>query len=586
MQQSKNSKRIEELKESFANSEDAPLTLLQTLDIFKVRRIGSFFNGVKRCGITVCDVLPTLILLPFYGISTISGLMGFGQSRIAGVKGGKDVYYALQNNEKINWRSLLYLISRRFTVITKQHEHLSTDGIRAMIFDDSPLKKTGKKTEYVGLLHDHVSGRYIFGYKILVCGYWDGASFYPIDFSLHREKGTAIEKVQDKLTRAKKKQNKLCGIKQKARTTLLKTKEAMKQARKVLSDKATKTASKQIRRLENKLERDRTVLKTAQSNANRQNKAICDLEKVLKHTKKKHPEYGLKPSERKAQHSKQRAEATPGAERAKEIDSKKTDNVIAMLKRAIRRGFAADYVLVDSWFCNLGLLEAVASLARKTKIHLVAMAKMGNTKYVHAIGGYQYNAHQLLTKYERKAITARSHKARYIKQPVLYGNIRVNLFFIKMGSCSKWHLLLTTDLSLNFQQLMDVYQIRWSIEVFFREAKQYLNLGKCKSNCFDAQIATATIVMTQYVLLSFHKRIHEPMTFDHIFAKLANQALEGYLASKLQKLFWVLVEVMGDIAGVDVIEFHESILREPQKIQKLKVLGIILTEEMGYKQAA
>ena len=39
---------------------------------------------------------------------------------------------------------------------------------------------------------------------------------------------------------------------------------------------------------------------------------------------------------------------------------------------------------------------------------------------------------------------------------------------------------------------MEIYSIRWTIEVFFREAKQQLGLGKCKSRDFDAQIASIT----------------------------------------------------------------------------------------------
>ena len=90
---------------------------------------------------------------------------------------------------------------------------------------------------------------------------------------------------------------------------------------------------------------------------------------------------------------------------------------------------------------------------------------------------------------------------------VTYGDVRVNLFFVKMGKSPTWKLLATTDLTINFQKLMDVYQIRWSIEIFFRESKQYLHLGKCKSISFDAQIADATISLVQYTLLAFHQQM-------------------------------------------------------------------------------
>jgi len=43
-------------------------------------------------------------------------------------------------------------------------------------------------------MHDHVTGRYIFGYKLLVCGYWNGGKFIPVDFSLHRERGGELDR--------------------------------------------------------------------------------------------------------------------------------------------------------------------------------------------------------------------------------------------------------------------------------------------------------------------------------------------------------------------------------------------------------
>ena len=58
-----------------------------------------------------------------------------------------------------------------------------------LIFDDTTVKKSGKKMEKSGRVWDHVVQRSILGFKILVALYWDGKSSIPIDFSIHREKG-------------------------------------------------------------------------------------------------------------------------------------------------------------------------------------------------------------------------------------------------------------------------------------------------------------------------------------------------------------------------------------------------------------
>ncbi|MDR3252965.1 MAG: transposase [Tannerella sp.] len=85
----------------------------------------------------------------------------------------------------------------------------------------------------------------------------------------------------------------------------------------------------------------------------------------------------------------------------------------------------------------------------------------------------------------------------------------LTLFFTRQGKRGKWKVLLTTDTGLNFVQAVEKYQIRWSIEVFFKDAKQLLNLGGCQSGNFDAQIADTTVTMIAYILLAFRYR------FDH-----------------------------------------------------------------------
>jgi hypothetical protein len=63
-----------------------------------------------------------------------------------------------------------------------------------MIFDDIILTKTGKNIEKVSRVFDHVTQRYVIGFKLLLMGYWDGVSFIPMDFSIHRKRGQNKEK--------------------------------------------------------------------------------------------------------------------------------------------------------------------------------------------------------------------------------------------------------------------------------------------------------------------------------------------------------------------------------------------------------
>ncbi|MDO9154229.1 MAG: transposase [Paludibacter sp.] len=126
-----------------------------------------------------------------------------------------------------------------------------------------------------------------------------------------------------------------------------------------------------------------------------------------------------------------------------------------------------------------------------------------------------------------------------------------------MGRSANWHLLLTTILTLKFTDLMEVYQIRWSIEVFFKECKQYLNLGKCKSSYFDAQIADTTVTMLQHIMLSYYKRITRRQSFGGLFEGIGKEMVELDLVSRIIDIMWKLIEVISSMAGIDFIELQE-----------------------------
>jgi len=575
MQQNKGINKISTISSDEMKNVD---TLFNTLTTMKIARIGAFFDSVKRCGENVSDILMLLLLMPFFHLKSVPLLVNSPLVQNNGIDCGNSVFYDLKNNPKVNWRSLLYLVALRFRNLSGRINPNLTKTVLAFIIDDSPLPKTSHKTELVSRVHDHVSRDYILGYKLLVIGYWDGLSFYPIDFSIHREKGSQIETVKQKLETANKRLRSQRQVLKELEQELGEAQQRLQTAKKNSKNDRTKAAIKQTEQAMSKVIRAKQKLKEAALKyAETEDKAI-ELRYELKETKKRYPEYGLTKNQMSEQFRKLRNAQTPGAQRVEEADMKKTTCMMDMIKRAIRRGFQADYVLTDSWFCSLDLIKLIASLNKKHNINLLTMAKMGINRYQLTSNNQSYNAHELLTKFERKAINARSHKAKYFKVAVTYGGIRINLFFVKMGRGNSWKLLITTDLTMGFQKLMNIYQIRWSIEVFFRESKQYLNLGKCKSTCFDAQIADTTISMVQYVILSFHQRISEYGSFDGVFASALEDAMQSSMASEMQKLFWLIVEIFCENAGVDIIEFTRSLFRDENACIKLQQFNPIFID--------
>jgi hypothetical protein len=78
----------------------------------------------------------------------------------------------------------------------------------------------------------------------------------------------------------------------------------------------------------------------------------------------------------------------------------------------------------------------------------------------------------------------------------------VRLLFVSDGRKSL-QALLCTDLEMEESQILSYYARRWSIEVFFKDAKQMLYMAKEQSNTFDALVACHSLVMIRYLLLVY-----------------------------------------------------------------------------------
>ena len=66
-----------------------------------------------------------------------------------------------------------------------------------------------------------------------------------------------------------------------------------------------------------------------------------------------------------------------------------------------------------------------------------------------------------------------------------------------------WAAFFTTDLTLTAVEVVQKYLGRWSIEVFFKEAKQRLGLGQEQGRSFAAQVFSITQAFFRYSLLAY-----------------------------------------------------------------------------------
>jgi hypothetical protein len=296
-------------------------------------------------------------------------------------------------------------------------------------------------------------------------------------------------------------------------------------------------------------------------------KSLTSLDFSLHSEKGKKGNYGLKPGEREAQFSKQREAGTPSATRVKELDSNKNENALAMLRRAVKNGFAATHVLVDSWFVNDTLIKGVRAI-KSGSIHVLGMCKMDARKYL--VGGKELNASQIITKFERKsARRSRKYKSRYIPVVAEYKGTIVRLFMIQYGGSSKWTILLTTDMSLSFVDAVELYQVRWTIEVLFKECKQYLRLGCSQNTDFDGQVADTTLALVTHTVLSIQKRFGSYETMGDLFRATQKHLLELTLWEKFISILLDLMLGLLEILNVDIEELMNKLMGDDHASKKL-----------------
>lgn len=311
-------------------------------------------------------------------------------------------------------------------------------------------------------------------------------------------------------------------------------------------------------------------------------KSLLPTDFSLHAEKGKKGNYGLTVKERRNRFSKQRDSHSAGARRNKECDRSKLDVAIEMIRRAWKHGLRANYFLADSWFDSTDFIRRIREIADGA-IHVICMAKNGSRKY--KFKGFMHTAKELIVLKERSATTqCRKYHCNYIKLDVELDGMEVRLFLVRYGHKDNWNILLTTDRSLGFTKVFELYQIRRTTEVMYRECKQYLGLGQCQGNDFDAQIADCTLVFITYIIMSVRKRFGEYETMGVLFEKMKDELSELTLWHRILPIVEKLLKELCGLLDVDYIEtMHKISSDQKQACKILRILDSLGEENAEYK---
>jgi hypothetical protein len=273
-----------------------------------------------------------------------------------------------------------------------------------------------------------------------------------------------------------------------------------------------------------------------------------------------------------------------------------------MLQRALRAGFTAAYVLADAWF---GCKENIACcLANK----LIGIFQMKRGLLAYRYQGRLYTARQLYVKVQRH-MRPLNRRARYKtaslivslnlqteeRQPARW--VEVRLVFsapVRAASADTWVVFLCTDAQLSDAKILEVYALRWSIEVYFKEIKQNLGFLKEQSGRYQLAYASVHLAALRYMLLFEAMLQGGRLTYGEIRDRESGRLQTLTYAALLWQLFRALIEGALDglvrdlgrkiinkvLAAID--QSVEEFLNEALHISPQQISVQLKAEELGY----
>jgi SRSO17 transposase len=230
-----------------------------------------------------------------------------------------------------------------------------------------------------------------------------------------------------------------------------------------------------------------------------------------------------------------------------------------MMKRAIRSGIGAEYLVADAWFGSKPMIRTALSFG----VCAILRMKKGNMKYRVATQGRKkelLDAKELygkVVKQNWKKVRGMPWKAVSLtveldlsednqKQPEWK---TVQLLFVRgvkepgepeVGK-KDWALFLTTNPQLSMGRLLEVYSLRWGIEVYFKEAKQHLGFLAEQTVTFASHTASIHLTAIRYLMLVQARLEGHGVRIGEVRAQIQDQLDALSFAGRLWNIFRAII---------------------------------------------
>ena len=248
----------------------------------------------------------------------------------------------------------------------------------------------------------------------------------------------------------------------------------------------------------------------------------------------------------------------------------KSQIAIDMVKRAVKSGIYADYLLVDSWYSKPVFIKEMNELGLKIISRIANNNKiwnfLGKEKSLEAI----YNKFKSL-KNEKSGTYGKKIKYTYFSVMVEHKNAgKLKIVFIKTKE--KLIPIVSTDLAITDEEIIETYKRRWDIEQGYKELRQHFGFGQEENRIYEALIARITLSFFTYNIVSYINRIsNEPKTIGGLFKDLE---CELHTLAIAMQTFIVILDEIAKIE--DVVKRNEDLVNIIAVLQDVtqKMLGL------------
>lgn len=236
---------------------------------------------------------------------------------------------------------------------------------------------------------------------------------------------------------------------------------------------------------------------------------------------------------------------------------KGTQVMLELLKTAKAAAIPVSYVLFDRWFTSPSAIHSIKEIG----YDVIGMVKKTPKMFFH----YQGEDQSLISIYRKNK--KRRGRSRYLLsvevEIIKDGNvIPAKVVYVRNRNNRKdYRCLLSTDLSLEENEIIRLYGKRWDIEVFFKVCKSYLKLSKeCHSLSYDAMTAHTAVVFTRYMMLSLESReSNDIRSLGELFVYISDEMADITWLQTLQMLLQLFRSTLSETAELTEEKINELV---------------------------